>query len=55
MTTKDFIRKLKNPKTKEYDILKQEVLGMNFTWTYKGSTDPSINLNTERKSFIPLS
>ena len=54
MIMKDFIRKLKNPKTEEYNILKNEVLGMDFTWTYKGSTDPSINLDTEKYTANPI-
>ena len=45
MTMKDSIRKLRNPRTKEYQFLKEQVLSMNFTWTYKGSTDPDDNVD----------
>ena len=51
---KDFIRKLRNPKTQEYNILKEEILSMNFTWTYKGSTDPSDNIDTNQFTSNPV-
>tara|TARA_B100000131_G_C17833217_1_gene498655 strand:+ start:44 stop:652 length:609 start_codon:yes stop_codon:yes gene_type:complete len=46
--TKGFVKKLMNPKTKDYNLLKQESLGGNMTWRYVNSTDPSINLDTDR-------
>jgi len=54
MTMKDFIRKLKNPKTKEYNILKEEILSRHFPWTYKGSTDPQYNIDNEKFTPNPI-
>ena len=54
MSMKSFIRKLRNPKTQEYNILKEEILSMNFTWTYKGSTDPSDNIDTNQFTSNPV-
>ena len=47
---KNFIKQLKNPFTEEYNILKKDILNVNFLWNYKGTTDPKLNLNSERYS-----
>ena len=48
------IKQLENPKTEEYNILKDEVLGIEFNWTYRGSTDPSKNLDGEIYTANPI-
>ena len=48
------IKQLENPKTEEYNILKDEVLGIEFNWTYRGSTDPSKNLDSEIYTANPI-
>ena len=53
---KGFIKQLKNPKTKEYNILKEEILYNNFPWIYRGSTpfDPSDNIDTNQFTSNPI-
>jgi len=49
----DIIRKLKNPKTREYNIFKKEILSMNFMWKYlEHSTNP--DADQEGFSNIPM-
>ena len=41
---KDFIRKLENPLSSEYNILKKEILSINFMWKYlEHSTNPRLD------------
>ena len=51
MSMNGFIKKLKNPKTKEYNILKKEILSMNFPWNYRESTNPVDNI--DNNEFTP--
>ena len=48
------INQLENPKTEEYNILKDEVLGMGFSWNYTGSTPPHLNLESEKYTANPI-
>ena len=54
MIMNGFIKQLENPKTKEYNILKEEILSMHFPWTYKGSTDPQYNIDNEKFTPNPI-
>ena len=40
MIMRDFIKKLKNPKTQDYNILKEEILSTKFSWNYLTATPP---------------
>ena len=49
-----FITKLKNPKTKEYNILKKEILSMHFPWNYRESTNPVDNIDSNEFTPNPV-
>ena len=54
MIMKDFIEILDNPKTEEYQKLKDTILSSEFTWTYKGSTNPALNVDDEVFTANPI-
>jgi len=49
-----FIKQLDNPKTEEYLKLKDIILSSEFTWTYKGSTNPALNVDDEVFTANPI-
>ena len=54
MIMKTFIEVLDNPKTEEYLKLKDIILSSEFTWTYKGSTNPALNVDDEVFTANPI-
>ena len=53
MTMKNIIKKLQNPKTEEYEYLKEIILSQDFTWRYNLTTDPDDNPSESRFSANP--
>jgi len=56
MTMKSFIKKLQNPKTEEYEHLKEIILSpfsADFTWRYVPTTNPDHNPSESRFSANP--
>ena len=49
-----FIKQLDNPKTEDYNILKEEILSTKFSWNYLTATPPEDNIDSGKFTANPI-